>query len=62
MYLIWFTVYYLLTFGGHSFSNVYSQFSYKIVGTMLIQIIISFLLAWIFEFLTFYIPITIVLY
>ena len=50
MYLIWFTVYYLLTFGGHSFSNVYSQFSYKIVGTMLIQIIISFLLAWIFEF------------
>lgn len=60
MYLIWFTVYYLLTFGGHSFSNVYSQFFYKIVGTMLIQIIISFLLALIFEFLTLYIPITIV--
>lgn len=57
MYFIWFTVYYLLTFGE---SSLYSQFPYKILGTMLIQIIISFLLALIFEFLTFYIPITIV--
>lgn len=57
MYFIWFMVYYLLTFGE---SSLYSQFSYKILGTMLIQIIISFLLALIFEFLTFYIPITIV--
>lgn len=55
MYFIWFTVYYLLTFGE---SSLYSQFPYKILGTMLIQIIISFLLALIFEFLTFYIPIT----
>lgn len=60
MYFLWFTVYYLLSFGEYSFLNLYSQFSYKILGTMLIQIIISFLLALIFEFLTFYIPITIV--
>ncbi|CUB08705.1 hypothetical protein BN2127_JRS1_00489 [Bacillus cereus] len=60
MYLIWFIVYYLLTFDEHSFLNLYSQFPYKIVGTMLIQIIISFLLALIFEFLTLYISITIV--
>lgn len=60
MYFLWFTVYYLLSFGEYSFLNLYSQFSYNILGTMLIQIIISFLLALIFEFLTFYIPITIV--
>ncbi|MGE6619057.1 hypothetical protein [Bacillus mycoides] len=60
MYFLWFTVYYLLSFGEYTFLNLYSQFSYKILGTMLIQIIISFLLALIFEFLTFYIPITIV--
>ncbi|MBE7104187.1 hypothetical protein FT637_14360 [Bacillus cereus] len=60
MYFIWFTVYYLLTFGEHSFLNLYSQFSYKVLGTMLIQIIISFLLALVFEFLTFYMPVTIV--
>jgi hypothetical protein len=60
MYFLWFTVYYLLSFGKYSFLNLYSQISYKILGTMLIQIIISFLLALIFEFLTFYIPITIV--
>lgn len=59
-HFLWFTVYYLLSFGEYSFLNLYSQFSYKILGTMLIQIIISFLLALIFEFLTFYIPITIV--
>ncbi len=57
MYFIWFTVYYLLPYGE---SSLYIQFPYKILGTMLIQIIISFLLALIFELLTFYIPITIV--
>lgn len=60
MYFIWFTVYYLCSFSEYSFYDLYSQFSYKILGTMLIQIIISFLLALVFEFLTFYIPITIV--
>ncbi|MDZ3954768.1 hypothetical protein P4J09_06850 [Bacillus cereus] len=60
MYFIWFSAYYLLSLGEYNFLNLYSQFPYKILGTMLIQIIISFLLALIFEFLTFYIPITIV--
>lgn len=60
MYFIWFSAYYLLSLGEDNFLNLYSQFPYKILGTMLIQIIISFLLALIFEFLTFYIPITIV--
>lgn len=60
MYFIWFSAYYLLSLGECNFLNLYSQFPYKILGTMLIQIIISFLLALIFEFLTFYIPITIV--
>lgn len=60
MYFIWFSAYYLLSLGEYNFLNLYSQFPYKILGTMLIQIIISFMLALIFEFLTFYIPITIV--
>lgn len=60
MYFSWFSAYYLLSLGEYNFLNLYSQFPYKILGTMLIQIIISFLLALIFEFLTFYIPITIV--
>ncbi|MGY4558615.1 hypothetical protein ACVW18_004963 [Bacillus thuringiensis] len=60
MYFIWFSAYYLLSLGEDNFLNLYSQFPYKILGTMLIQIIISFLLALVFEFLTFYIPITIV--
>lgn len=60
MYFIWFSAYYLLSLGKDNFLNLYSQFPYKILGTMLIQIIISFLLALVFEFLTFYIPITIV--
>lgn len=60
MYFIWFSAYYLLSLGEDNFLNLYSQFPYKILGTMLIQIIISFLLALVFEFLTFYLPITIV--
>ncbi len=60
MYFIWFSAYYLLSLGEYNFLNLYSQFPYKILGTMLIQIIISFLLALIFELLTFYIPIIIV--
>ncbi|AVR35073.1 hypothetical protein [Bacillus cereus] len=59
MYFIWFTVYFLCLFDEYSFYDLYSQFSYKMLGTMLIQIIISFLLTLVFEFLTFYISITI---